>query len=233
MRRAFRVAGWMLAGLVRVHGGALAADRPVFCGTARWQPFIREAADRFRLPPDWIDAVIRAESAGCETVNGKPTTSPAGAMGLMQLMPATWREYRRRLGLGDDPFDPHDNILAGAAYLRDLYERYGSAGFLAAYQAGPGRYEESLEHGQPLPRATLDYVAHVRRAIQRMHARPVPMPAPSTPAASALFVNLTAGPATGDRSSEELRDSGLFVPLSRRRRTVRRSHRRSPKASSR
>ncbi len=233
MRRASRVAGWMLAGLIRVHGGALAADRPVFCGTARWQPFIRDAADRFRLPPDWIDAVIRAESAGCETVNGKPTTSPAGAMGLMQLMPATWREYRRRLGLSDDPFDPHDNILAGAAYLRDLYERYGSAGFLAAYQAGPGRYEESLEHGKPLPRATLDYVAHVRRAIQQMHARAVPMPAPIAPASSALFVNLTARPAAGDDSPVQLRDSGLFVPLSRHLRSARRSHRRSSKVSSR
>lgn len=233
MRRASGIAGWMLAGLVRVHGGALAADRPVFCGTARWQPFIREAADRFRLPPDWIDAVIRAESAGCETVNGKPTTSPAGAMGLMQLMPATWREYRRRLGLSDDPFDPHDNILAGAAYLRDLYERYGSAGFLAAYQAGPGRYEESLEHGKPLPRATLDYVAHVRHAIQRMHARAAPMPRPIASAASPLFVNLTAHAVAGNRSSGELRDSGLFIPLSRHRRTVRRTQRRSPKASSR
>lgn len=228
------IVGWMLTGFLGLHSGdTLAADRPVFCGTARWQPFIREVADRVRLPPDWIDAVIRAESAGCNTVNGKPIISPAGAMGLMQLMPSTWREYRGRLGLGDDPFDPHDNILAGAAYLRALYERYGSAGFLAAYQAGPGRYEEFLELGRRLPRATRVYVSRVRRAIQRMDARSVPIPQPIAPAESALFVNLTARPTADDRLPGQLRDSGLFVPLSGHRRATKRSGRRSSKVSSR
>ncbi|WP_164125555.1 transglycosylase SLT domain-containing protein, partial [Stenotrophomonas maltophilia] len=87
-----------------------------------------EAAARFGLPAPWIAAVLRAESAG-----DPRAVSSAGAMGLMQLMPATWSTLHIRLGLGDDPFDPRDNILAGAAYLRDLYVRYGRTGFLAAY----------------------------------------------------------------------------------------------------
>ena len=53
-------------------------------------------------------------------------------MGLMQIMPKTWTELRARYGLGADPYDPHDNILAGAAYIRELHDRYGSPGFLAA-----------------------------------------------------------------------------------------------------
>src|SRR3546814_3022380 len=77
--------------------------------------------------------------------------SPKGAMGLMQLMPDTWASLRVRLGLGANPYDPRDNILAGAAYLREMHDRYGSPGFLAAYNAGPGRYEEYLA-GRPLDR---------------------------------------------------------------------------------
>src|SRR6266704_6782318 len=84
---------------------------------------------------------------------------PKGAMGLMQIMPKTWTELRARYGLGADPFDPRDNILAGAAYIRELYDRYGAPGFLAAYNAGPGRYERHLATGRPLPDETQAYVA--------------------------------------------------------------------------
>src|SRR3546814_19834934 len=63
--------------------------------------------------------------------------SPKGAMGLRRLMPDTWASLRVRLGLGANPYDPRDNILAGAAYLREMHDRYGSPGFLAAYNAGP------------------------------------------------------------------------------------------------
>ena len=80
-------------------------------------------------------------------------------MGLMQIMPETWATLRLRYSLGADPFDPHDNILAGAAYLRELHDRYGSPGFLAAYNAGPARYEDHLATGQPLPAETRAYVA--------------------------------------------------------------------------
>jgi soluble lytic murein transglycosylase-like protein len=117
---------------------------------------IAEAALRFSLPPDWIGAVIQAESGGRSTA-----ISVAGAMGLMQLMPATWGEIRTELRLGDDPFDLHDNVVAGAFYLRQLLDRFGPRGFLAAYNAGPGRYEQYLVEGRALPLATRLYVARL------------------------------------------------------------------------
>ena len=85
-------------------------------------------------------------------------------MGLMQIMPETWAELRLRYGLGNDPYDPHDNILAGTAYLRELRDRYGSPGFLAAYNAGPARYEEHLA-GRPLPAETQAYLQKLAPVI--------------------------------------------------------------------
>ena len=119
---------------------------------------IVEASARFGLSPSLIRAVLKAESGGqVDAVSSK------GAMGLMQLMPATWSDMRDELGLGSDPFQPRDNILAGARYLRALYDRFGSPGFLAAYNAGPGRYQQHLDGAAPLPNETLLYVGEVRR----------------------------------------------------------------------
>lgn len=116
---------------------------------------IAEAARRFGIPEHWIVAVLRAESAG-----DPRAVSSAGAMGLMQIMPATWAELRARHRLGNDPFDKRDNIIAGAAYLREMFDRYGNvAAMLAAYNAGPGRYDEYLSAGRPLPAETRAYVA--------------------------------------------------------------------------
>ena len=115
---------------------------------------VTEAAHRYGIPALWIRAVMQAESGGYVWA-----VSPKGAMGLMQIMPETWATLRLRYGLGADPFDPHDNIIAGAAYLRELHDRYGSPGFLAAYNAGPARYEDHLATGQPLPAETRAYVA--------------------------------------------------------------------------
>jgi Transglycosylase SLT domain len=114
------------------------------------------AARRFAIPEHWIYAVMRAESAG--RVNA---TSPVGAMGLMQIMPATWSQLRARYGLGVDAYDRRDNIMAGAAYIREMYDRYGAPGFLAAYNAGPGRYENYVRGGRSLPIETQNYVARV------------------------------------------------------------------------
>jgi len=122
----------------------------------RFAGFIAEASTRFAVPASWIRAVMQIESGG----DGR-ATSPRGALGLMQLMPATWIDLSARYGLGLDPFDPRDNILAGAAYLKEMYECFGLAGFLAAYHAGPSRYEQHLATGQPLPPDTVAYVAAV------------------------------------------------------------------------
>ena len=98
--------------------------------------------------------------------NGNPKAlSPKGAVGLMQLMPNTYTDLRVRYGLGADPTDPHDNIIAGTAYLRDMHERFGSAGFTAAYNAGPQRYKEHLATGRPLPDETLAYVTRVAPSL--------------------------------------------------------------------
>src|SRR3546814_15048025 len=102
---------------------------------------------------------MRAESAGCTELDGRPITSPAGAMGLMQLMPETWAELRQRHGLGIDPYAPRDNILAGAAYLREMVDRLGVPGAFAAYHAGPARYAAPARQGIPPPPATRPHVA--------------------------------------------------------------------------
>ncbi|WP_249148688.1 lytic transglycosylase domain-containing protein [Bradyrhizobium jicamae] len=114
--------------------------------------FIEQASRRFGVPKRWVRAVLDVESA--QDVRAR---SPKGAMGLMQIMPETWAALRLRYDLGDDAYDPHDNILAGTAYLRELHDRYGSPGFLAAYNAGPARYEEHLA-GRPLPAETQIYL---------------------------------------------------------------------------
>jgi soluble lytic murein transglycosylase-like protein len=139
--------------------GILASDFPPRDRVEDASPiaaYIDEAGRRFDVPDAWIRAVIRAESGG-----NVHALSPAGAMGLMQLMPRTWADLRVRYGFGNDPYAPRDNVMAGTAYLRELFVRYGSPGFLAAYNAGPGRYEEHLTNGRALPLETQTYVAKI------------------------------------------------------------------------
>ena len=148
----------------------LCGNEPAFAHDSAGQPPLRvidiathvaEAAQRFGLPEQWIYAVMRAESAG-----RIGAVSSAGAMGLMQLMPGTWARQRDRFGLGSDPFDPRENILAGASYLREMYDSYGAPGFLAAYNAGPGRYRDWRDRGRPLPAETRAYVARIAPLLQ-------------------------------------------------------------------
>jgi len=149
----------------RAFGGGLAAWFALWAGAARAaQPAlseppavtqaITEASQRFAVPEDWIRAIIAIESGG-----KSKAVSPKGAMGLMQIMPATWGPLRLRYRLGADPYDVHDNIVAGTALLRDLYDRFGASGFLAAYNAGPSRYLSLLDSGEPLTEETRTYLA--------------------------------------------------------------------------
>jgi hypothetical protein len=126
---------------------------------------VSEASHRFGSPETWIYAVMRTESAG-----RIGAVSTVGAMGLMQLMPGTWARQRTRFGLGSDPFDPRDNIMAGTSYLRELYDSYGAIGFLSAYNAGPGRYEDWRDRGRPLPAETRAYVAKIAPKLQTSSA---------------------------------------------------------------
>ncbi len=130
--------------------------------TARLQilrPFIDDASDRFGIPQRWIRAVIAVESGGRTTLNDQPIVSRAGAIGPMQVMPRTYEELHLRYGLGSDPADPEQNILAGTAYLKELHGHFGRAGMFAAYNAGPARYQAYLDGHLPLPKETRAYLA--------------------------------------------------------------------------
>lgn len=116
--------------------------------------FIAEASEGFGIPAAWIRAILRVEGGEDARVGSRK-----GAIGLMRLPPEMWTELRLRYALGDDPSDPRDNILAGTAHLREMYDRYGSKGFVAAYQVGPTRYDEHLKTGSPLPLETQAYIA--------------------------------------------------------------------------
>ncbi|TIW83108.1 MAG: lytic transglycosylase domain-containing protein, partial [Mesorhizobium sp.] len=130
----------------------------------KWQTLVSEASRRFHIPQAWIYAVMDAESGGNTMRDGHPITSSAGAIGLMQVMPGTYAEMRVEHGLGPDPHDPRDNILAGTAYLRAMYDRFGFPGLFAAYNAGPARYDDHLQHGKLLPRETVDYLKQLKAA---------------------------------------------------------------------
>lgn len=127
-----------------------------------WGPYIREAAVRFNVPERWIREVMRQESGGrLYGADGFLITSSAGAMGLMQVMPRTFDVLRVRYGLGSDPYEPRDNILAGTAYLREMHDRYGAPGFLAAYNAGPDRVDAVLAGITVLPDETVNYLVSI------------------------------------------------------------------------
>jgi hypothetical protein len=129
----------------------------------RWDAFITEASQRFHIPKAWIRAVMRQESGGRTVLaQDQPIVSRAGALGLMQVMPDTYGEMARVHKLGDDPFNPRANIMAGAAYLRWLHGRYGFPKMFAAYNAGPGR----VEKGGKLPAETRAYVAGVTTTLR-------------------------------------------------------------------
>ena len=164
--------------------------------------FVTEASKRFAVPEHWIRAVMRVESGGKLRARSRK-----GAMGLTQIMPETWNELRARYGLGTDPYDPRDNILAGAAYIRELYDRYGAPGFLAAYNAGPGRYESHLATGRPLPGETKDYIAMLAPMIggKQASGKIVAVADSLTLARSPLFVVGSASSSSSDRPASGVR----------------------------
>lgn len=148
---------------------------------------VEEASRRFRVPVAWLRAVMRAESNG-----DVKSISEKGAIGLMQVMPKTYRELRTKLSLGSDPFDPRDNILAGAAYLAEMFGRYGETGFLAAYNAGPQRYEDYLFRGRPLPAETTDYVARLAPRLSLTNTSIAQKDAPAGTHRASIFVRSAA-----------------------------------------
>ncbi|WP_246731592.1 lytic transglycosylase domain-containing protein [Methylocapsa sp. S129] len=176
----------------------------------RFEVFIAEASRRFDVPIPWIRAVMHVESVG--DVRAR---SPKGAMGLMQIMPETYATLRARYALGANPYEPRDNILAGAACLRELHDRYGAPGFLAAYNAGPRRYEEHLLNGRPLPLETQRYVAMLAPIVGggQMDDRPAVVAD-----VGAWFHSLLFPARPGDKPAG---DKSLFAASPERQSTVR------------
>ena len=202
---------------------------------AQWEPLIAESSRRFGVPESWIRSVMRAESGGLTMLDGRRITSRAGAMGLMQMMPDTYDEMRRRHGLGADPYNPQDNVLAGAAYLREMYDRYGYPGFFAAYNAGPERYDDYLVRGRALPQETLSYLAAISPTLKDIILSQGPSGAPSAvgqfsfgrpahtavPSGSSLFFALNSASegqvaalrTMPDEAHPHWKSGPLFVPL--------------------
>ena len=193
------VAPVLAAGLT--HAAAAAPHSPSRA-LQRWQSIITEASQRFGIPKAWIDPVIEAESGG-----NPRATSPKGAMGLMQIMPRTWAALRLRDRLGDDPYQPHDNIFAGTAYLRQLYDRYGYPDLFAAYNAGPRRFDAYLFHHRPLPDETIGYLARLGQPVFLSPGMPVATPA------TRLFFPLHGHPHQTANPPQTPGPDGLFVPL--------------------
>ena len=175
----------------QVHRGARSYDPPG-PPSDPWGPWINEAANRFDVPERWVREVMRQESGGRTNA-----MSPVGAMGLMQLMPGTYAEMRNRYGLGEDPYHPYDNLMAGTAYLREMYDLYGTPAFLAAYNAGPRRLEDYLFNSRGLPNETRNYVARIGPRIDGHHPqRRVPL---EIAQAAEIPHNIPPGPRRMDR----------------------------------
>ena len=176
--------GLALAGPERLPSFRTSAAAPTL------QDLITEASGRFGVPASWIAEVIAVESRGHANA-----LSPRGAIGLMQVMPGTYADMRARYGLGADPWDPRDNVLAGAAYVRLLYDRYGAPGFLVAYNAGPGRWDDYRLRARPLPPETVAYLARLGPVVGGSR---LPMPsftvddATRSRLASPIFVRLAS-----------------------------------------
>ncbi|WP_336966604.1 lytic transglycosylase domain-containing protein [Sphingobium aquiterrae] len=195
------VAGMALATVAQPIG-ASPTVAPPSSDAAVVHPFaahVSDAARRFGIPEVWIWAVMRVESRG-----NPRAVSPAGAMGLMQIMPATWAILRARYDLGTDAFDPHDNIVAGAAFLRQMHDRYGNpTAMLAAYNAGPGRYDDYIARGRPLPAETRAYVAQLADIIGGSSETQIAAESPPDPFAwrrAALFIRTAERSVAGTSS---------------------------------
>ena len=173
---------------------------------ASYAAHIAEASQWFRIPERWIRAVMQVESAGRTRA-----VSSAGAMGLMRITPDTWADLRIRHRLGRDPFDPRANILGGTAYLREMYDRFGSPGFLAAYNAGPERYQQHLDRGRALPHETRAYMARLLPMIglESSNGTTASVPAPLDWREAPLFVERSNSSPAANSVQQERRTSGV------------------------
>ncbi len=230
--RAMRIAGGALLALAALPAVPAAAREPARQAAAvhPYGAHVTEAAQRFAIPEAWIWRVMHVESRGRSRA-----VSHAGAMGLMQIMPATWAMLTARYRLGSDPFDIRANIHAGTAYLRMMWDRYGDVSLmLAAYNAGPGRVDAYAAGRRGLPAETVAYVAAIAPSIGASGvASLAPAPASTAPSwrSASLFAGRSNGAADAPSAANPLHSgrsvnaapdtsprapAALFVPISGR-----------------
>lgn len=209
-RRALSACAFAFAMLPALSAAAAQSAPAIVPAAAPRHPYaqhLTEAAQRFGIPESWIARVMHVESRG-----NPRAVSRAGAMGLMQIMPATWTMLSARHGLGSDPFDVRANILAGAAYLRAMWDRYRSVPLmLAAYNAGPGRADAYAAGRRGLPAETRAYIARLAPALASGAGEPVSIArsAPHSWRDASLFTR-QHGAASGE--SDERTESALTAP---------------------
>jgi peptidoglycan lytic transglycosylase len=141
----------------------------------RYEPIVRGHAEQYDLDPALLAGVIYAESEF-----DRKARSSAGAIGLMQLLPATAEGIAKRTGgsafVVDDLYDPELNVRYGAWYLRHLLDRYGDERTaLAAYHAGQGNVDSWRAHGRgivfPETRAYVDRVLRFQKIYARAYSK--------------------------------------------------------------
>ena len=148
----------MMVGALTIAGTASssAGSVPEPTLSSRCAAHVPEAARRSGLPEEVVMRVMLAESGGNSRI-----ASAKGAIGCMQIMPATWSYLTARYTLGADPFDARMNMIGGAMYLAELAARYGWPGAFSAYNAGPARYQRYVQGGMALPAETIAYTARL------------------------------------------------------------------------
>lgn len=123
-------------------------------GGHKYEDVVVKEAERLGIDPSLALHVLYKETGNLK--NPETAKSPAGAIGVMQLMPKTAK------GLGVNPLNPEENIRGGVTYLKQMYDKYQDPTLaLAAYNAGPGRVDKALKSGQglaALPRETQNYI---------------------------------------------------------------------------
>ena len=179
-----------------------------------YDPVIDEAAREWDVDPNWARSVMQQESGGnAVNAQGSPITSKAGATGLMQLMPQTWKD----LGVAD-PTDPVQNIWGGVKYLAQMRDQFKGNIPLAtaAYNAGPDRVNAYVQNGSPLPAETQAYVPAVAGHYQKFAGAPqaaAPASAPALPEvpSDADFLKQVSAPRVANPSASSVPSDDDFL----------------------
>lgn len=148
-------------------GGSFSPEERIRIAQA--QPYVQEAAKKYGVDADLINALIWVESKFDPKARG-----PGGAAGLMQLMPSTAKAIARQIGETSRPYNPEFNVRAGSYYIGQMLKKFKSEKLaIAAYQAGAGSVRKWQKAGTKMPSSSEKYVATVLAAKSRL-SRAIP-----------------------------------------------------------